>query len=144
MKVTVTDRGNGQISIRGVRLSFFNGFVARAAEEGQKAKFNTSGLIPKEDESAAKAIRKAMIDVAKAKWGDKAKKLYDSLDKSQKLAFKDGDAKAAEKPETYGSYEDMYFITAASDSRPQVVDKDRSPLTQEDGKPYSGCYPTRS
>ena len=32
------------------------------------------------------------------------------------------------------------FISAANKKRPTVVDRDNSPLTSEDGKPYSGCY----
>ena len=32
------------------------------------------------------------------------------------------------------------YVSARSVKRPGVVDRDLSPLTAEDGKPYAGCY----
>jgi hypothetical protein len=34
----------------------------------------------------------------------------------------------------------MLAISAKSTIRPLVIDRDRSPLAEEDGKPYAGCY----
>ena len=34
----------------------------------------------------------------------------------------------------------MLFVSARNALRPLVVDVDKSPLTAQDGKPYSGCY----
>jgi hypothetical protein len=32
------------------------------------------------------------------------------------------------------------FINARSDKRPGVVNRDMTPLTKDDNKPYAGCY----
>ena len=32
------------------------------------------------------------------------------------------------------------FISARSKSRPTVVDRDKTPLTEQDGRPYGGCF----
>jgi hypothetical protein len=34
----------------------------------------------------------------------------------------------------------MVYVSARNKARPVVIDKDKSPLTQADGKPYAGCY----
>jgi hypothetical protein len=31
-------------------------------------------------------------------------------------------------------------VSARSATRPLVIDKDKSPLTEQDGKPYAGCF----
>jgi hypothetical protein len=40
----------------------------------------------------------------------------------------------------YDGYEGMFAISTSNTIRPAVVDKDRSRLTEDDGKPYAGCY----
>ncbi len=32
------------------------------------------------------------------------------------------------------------YITASNKDRPLVIDVNRTPLTAQDGRPYSGCY----
>jgi hypothetical protein len=32
------------------------------------------------------------------------------------------------------------YVSAASKTRPLVLDSNKTPLTDEDGKPYGGCY----
>jgi hypothetical protein len=51
-----------------------------------------------------------------------------------KFSFQDGDTKS------YDGYEGMMALSAKSGVRPLVIDRDRSPLTEADGKPYAGCY----
>jgi hypothetical protein len=46
-----------------------------------------------------------------------------------------GDAKA-----TYEGYEGNLFFNASNKVRPTVVNRDRSPLTAQDGVVYSGCF----
>lgn len=55
---------------------------------------------------------------------------------TQKVCLRDG----AEKPDTDGYGEGVMFVGARTDKRPSVVNRDLSPLTEDDGKPYAGCY----
>ena len=41
---------------------------------------------------------------------------------------------------TYDGYEGMFYVRAALDTRPVIVDTDLTPLDSSDGKPYAGCY----
>ena len=34
----------------------------------------------------------------------------------------------------------MKFLACHSTVRPTVLDRDKTPLTENDGKPYAGCY----
>ena len=47
----------------------------------------------------------------------------------------DGDLK-----EQYEGFPGNFFVTARNKSRPLVIDRDKSPLTEADGRPYSGSY----
>jgi hypothetical protein len=44
------------------------------------------------------------------------------------------------KRKSYDGYEGMFVIASNNRTRPTVVDRDLTPLVEEDGKPYSGCY----
>ena len=46
----------------------------------------------------------------------------------------------SEKEGTDGYGEGIMYVSARTDKRPQVVNRDLTPLTEEDGKPYAGCY----
>lgn len=80
-------------------------------------------------------LKAAIQQVAAEKWKDKAANTVKTLHAKGDLCLHDG----AEKAE-YDGFEGMMFVTGRNKSRPVVVDTDRSPLTQADGKPYSGCY----
>lgn len=123
-----------KIKLANVRLSFPHLFTAQANQDGGQAKFNAAFLIPK-DAPVIKEIEKAMAEVAKEKWGAKADAVLKQLRASDKLALHDGDAKSQ-----YAGYEGCMFVNASNASRPLVLDRDKSVLTEEDGKPYSGCY----
>lgn len=55
---------------------------------------------------------------------------------AQRVCLRDG----SEKADTDGYGDGVMFISARSDKRPQVVNRDLTPLTEDDGKPYAGCY----
>ena len=52
-----------------------------------------------------------------------------------RLAVHDGDAKS-----TYQGFEGNFFVSASNKVRPTAIDRDKSPLTAQDGKLYAGCY----
>lgn len=66
---------------------------------------------------------------------EKGKAVHATLEKKDKLALHDGDDK-----QKYEGFPGNRYVSANNDSRPTAVDRDKSPLTADDGKLYSGCY----
>jgi hypothetical protein len=82
-------------------------------------------------------VRKALKQVAKEKWGE-VETIYGQLEKKLNLCLHDGDEKAE-----YEGFPGNIFLSAANKARPAVIDRDRSPLIQADGRPYSVATSTR-
>lgn len=123
-----------ELKLKNVRLSFPGLFKATPFKEGDEPKFKATFLIAKDDPQIA-AIEKAILDVAEAKWPKKGAAIIKSIrGNANKFCFQDGDTK------DYDGYAGMMALSAKSLVRPLVINKDKSPLTQEDGKPYAGCY----
>jgi hypothetical protein len=113
--------------ITNVRLSFPSLFKKSAFDDKATPKFSGMFIIEKNNPDVAKikaAMKKAMID----KWGEKPQGL--------KLCLRDG----SEKNDMDGFGPGVFFFNASSEKRPGVYDTDRSVLTEEDGRPYAGCY----
>lgn len=117
----------GQITLTDVRLSFADLFKAKAVNDGEP-RFGANFLLDKtKDQKQIKKIGDEIRRIEGAKF--KGKKLP-----ADKVCLRDGDEKE------YDGYAGMLFLSAANKKRPTVVDRAKSPLTAEDGKPYSGCY----
>lgn len=125
-----------QIQLKNVRLAFANAiFRAKAVNDGEPS-FSALFIIdPAEQPKLVKQIRKALDDVAEEKWGARASKIMTALKKQDKLCLHDGDTK-----EEYDGFEDMLYISARAKVAPLIIDRDRSPLSERSGRPYSGCY----
>lgn len=118
------------VKLSNVRLSFPHLFTARAVNEGDKPKFSCNLIL--DDEKHAKLIRtleRAIDKVADEHWKGK-------VPKTLKICLRDGDEYADK--DGYG--EGTHFLTASSDKRPPVVDRDMTPIADEDDKVYAGCY----
>ena len=75
-------------------------------------------------------------EVAVAKWAAKADAILKTLvGNPNKYCFQDGDSKSQ-----YDGFEGHFGLGAKSTGRPLVIDRDKSPLTAADGRPYAGCY----
>ncbi len=66
---------------------------------------------------------------ATEKWGPKAAEVGQQLKAAGKLPVHDGDAKSA-----YQGYAGKLYLNASSKVRPLVINGDRSPLAETDGK----------
>lgn len=124
--------------LKNLRISFPHLWVPDAYEEGQKPKYSVNILIPKHGDPQLKKIQREI------------KRLIDTTDwiKGKKplpknICLLDGDD---EKSDTDG-YEGMMYINAKNASRPSVFDRVKDPdtgrpvvLTEDDGRPYGGCY----
>lgn len=114
------------------RLSYTHVFAKHAIEASEEGKYSTSILIPKTEKKTIAAIKQA-IEAAKeiavkSKWGG-------NMPKVLKMPLRDGDEK---EDETYHGH---YYLNATSTTRPEVVDKNRERIIDEE-EIYSGvwCY----
>ena len=118
-----------RIVIKNVRLSFPSLFK-KAVYEGQETKFEATFLMDKK----ADAKQIAMIEAEAEKFligvfgeGKVPKAL-------KRTYMTDGDTK------DYDGYENMMAIKASSTKRITVLNKDKTPLAEEDNVIYAGCY----
>lgn len=121
------------VKLKNVRLAFPNLYTPQSVN-GSDPKFNAVFLLDPKDPQV-KTLEAAMKDVAVAKWGDKGAAQFTALQKAARVCLRDGD----DKPE-YDGFPGNKYLSASRDSRPLVLDKDKTPLTQADGKPYAGCF----
>lgn len=123
-----------KVKLKNVRLSFPDLFTARAFKPGDEPKFKATFLIAKDDPQV-KAIEAAILATAKEKWGAKAESILKSIrGNPNKFCFQDGDTK------DYDGYGGMMALSAGNKARPLLLDRDKTPLSSVDGKPYAGCY----
>ena len=123
------------VKLKNVRIAFSqNLFKAGSKTAGDKPKFSATFIIPKDDPQVA-AVNKVISEVAREKWQGKADAIMKGIRADNKICLRDGDAKTE-----YDGFEGNMFISSSNSAAPLVIDKDRSPLTESDGKPYAGCY----
>lgn len=126
----------GRIMLKNVRLAFPNLFEpSTVAGEGEPR--YSAALILSPDHPQIKEIQAKIKAVAVDKWKDKADAQLTALNKTGKVALHDGD----EKPNYDGFPGNMFVSASAKQSaRPTVINNDKTPLTERDGKIYAGCY----
>jgi hypothetical protein len=123
-----------KVKLTNVRLAFPVLFEARTVNGEGKPAFSASFLLDPADPQV-KALNQAIEQVAKDKWGARAGDILKQMRAQDKVALHDGDLKA-----NYDGFPGNLYVSARSATRPLVIDKDKSPLTEQDGKPYAGCF----
>lgn len=114
-----------KIKLENVRLSFPSLFQPSVFEGNSSGKYEATFLLSKDDKKTKAKIDKtiqALIAEAKIKVA------------ADKIAIKDGD------DSSYDGYGDHWSIKASNKARPLTLNSDKSQLTEQDGKLYSGCY----
>lgn len=123
-----------KIALSNVRLAFPQLFEAKTVNgEGEPAFSATFLMEP--GHPAAKTLRAAFETVGKDKWGAKWPTVKKEIEAKDRLCLHDGGTKA-----DYAGFEGNLFVSARNKTRPLVIDRDKSPLTAQDGRPYAGCY----
>jgi hypothetical protein len=123
------------VKIENVRLSFPQLFQAKQGKDanGQpqgKAVFSAVFILDKvKNKADIDRLTKAALFTKQEKWQGKPVNLTGK-------SIRDGNEKEA----TDGYGPSIMFISARNEKRPGVVNRDLTPLTAEDGKPYAGCY----
>ena len=116
-----------KIVLKNVRLSFPSLFK-KASFDGQEGKFEATFLLNKE--THAETI-KEIQDAIKTKIAEDLKGAKLGADK---ICLKDGDEI------DYDGYAGHCSIKGSNSKRPLVIDRDKTPLTEDDNKLYAGCY----
>jgi hypothetical protein len=123
-----------KVKLKNVRLAFPVLWEPKAVNPGDKPAFSASFLFAP-DHPAVKEIERAIDEVAKEKWADKAPAILTALRKADKTCLHEGDLKSQ-----YAGYSGNMFVSARAFTRPLVIDADTTPLVESDGRPYAGCY----
>lgn len=123
-----------KLRLNNVRLAFPALFEAKTVAGEGKPAFSAALLIDPAD-AQVKTINAAIEATAREKWGAKADAVLKQIRAGDKTCLHDGDLKA-----TYDGFPGNLFIGARNPVRPLVLDADKTPLAEADGKPYAGCY----
>ncbi len=126
---------NVRVKLTDVRLSYPSLFQ-KGEYEGSETKYGATFLIePGAQVSLIKEIQEAMVTAGESLWGE------GKIPKKVTICLHDGDDKVdPETGEIKDGYEGMQYLSARTDVRPQVVDRSRNPVTEEDGVFYAGCH----
>ena len=88
-----------------------------------------------------KIIDDAMLEAAKGqpKWTN-PEKILAKLVTDDAVCFRKKEY-CDKNGDPYNGFEDAYYLSLRSEkTKPLVLDRDKSPLQETDGRPYSGCY----
>lgn len=120
---------NQNIKLNNVRLSFPSLFREKKfAPTDAKGAYSATFILDKKiNAKEIAAVNAAINDIVREVFKGK---------RPPKVCLRDGE----EKAETDGYGDGVMFIGCRSEKRPQVIGRDMSPLTEEDGKPYAGCH----
>ena len=116
---------NAKIHLKNVRLSFPSLFRRAQFNPGEDGKYEATFLFSKKEKKLKAKIDKAI----KTKIAESGIKVA-----SDKRCLKDGDEVE------YNGYEGMWSIKASQSRRPTVIDRDRTPVTEEYNVIYAGFY----
>lgn len=125
-----------KVKLTNVRAAFVSVFEPKAVNGEGTPRYSITGIFERGSEQE-KTLREAIKAVAKEKWKSKADEVLSGLEKKDRICLHDGDDKA-----NYDGFPGNLFVSASSTTRPKVVDRDKTKLSPEDGRPYSGCYVT--
>ncbi len=124
-----------KMMIQNARLAFPHLFKP-ASFDGTGEPSYSALLIIGPDHPQLADIRAAQEQVGLDKWGAKWPTVKKELAAKDKMALHDGNPK--DKDGLPGNF----FVSTRSkpNSRPTVIDRDKTPLVETDGKPYGGCF----
>ena len=117
-----------KVMLKNVRLSFPSLFKTEQYAGEDTEKYAATFLIPKSDTKTVTAIEQACKQALVEKYGE------GKVPKGFKMPLVDGDEKE------YQGYADHVCIKASTKKRPTLVNRDKTPIVEEDGILYGGCY----
>jgi len=114
-----------KLHLKNVRLSFPSLFK-KAKFNDVETKYEATFLLNKETDAAQIKQIEEMIETAIKEGNIKIP--------SDKRCLRNGDESE------YDGYEGCVSFKASSNKRPTVIDRDKTPIVEEDDKIYAGCY----
>lgn len=123
-----------EVRLENVRGAFLHLFEAKQVNGEGEAAYSGSFIFEKTSPNV-KRLNDAIDGEARKKWLDKAPTMLKQLRAADKVCLHDGDLKTE-----YEGFPGHFFVSARNTSKPLVLDQKKSPLTKDDGKPYSGCF----
>lgn len=130
----MSEKATGEIMLNNVRLAFPTLWTPQRVNNQGEPRFSASLLMTPDHPDIPK-LKKTLQRVAEKKWGAKASSVLKQLIAGDRICLHDGDM----KPD-YDGFPGNKFVSANSKVRPLAVDRDRTPLSEDDGRLYSGCY----
>jgi hypothetical protein len=129
-----------KVIIRKARLSFNDLWTARVQGDEGEPKFAANVIIPPNHPAVAQ-LDAAIAEAAKEKWKEKTVAMMPMLIAQERLCLHKTTRRKAATGEPYVGYENMYWLSATSKTRPKVRNRDGvSEVGPQDGVIYSGCY----
>ena len=117
-----------KIKIENARLSFPSLFSTSKFGGEDTGKYEATFILDKKQ-------HKKLIETIEAEIDKVIKtELKGKHPGEDRVCLKDGDD--ADRPEMAGKM----TLKASTKKRPLVIDRDKTPLTEDDNKPYAGCY----
>jgi hypothetical protein len=125
--------GSVTVRLRNVRLSFPALFKPRAFEPGKDPVHQATFLMARQGdpEKNLELVKQGIALVVK----NALRGIHPGADR---VCVRSGKEKGERGIDGYNA--DIAYLSGNSKKRPIVVDRDLSPLTGEDGRPYGGCY----
>jgi len=127
-----------KVKLVNVRLAFPALFEAKTVN-GEGDPRHSAVFIIEPGSDNAKTLAAAVKATAKEKWGAKADGILAELNKKGRICYQES-AKTNQSGDVYDGFEDKYFVNTSNKARPLVIDRDKTPLTAADGRPYAGCF----
>lgn len=130
---------NHTMWVMSARLAFAETVFTKkgiAGDPDSTPRYNCSLILAPTDKQVAEIERQVEKLVLEHEWKDKTPgaDMLKLLVKKDRLPLHDGDDK-----QKWAGFPGNMYLSPSSDTRPTVVDRDRSPLNKDDGKVYSGC-----
>jgi len=125
-----------KLMITNARLAFPDLFKAVTFDGTGEPSYSATLLLGPDHPQLA-AIRAAQEAVGLDKWGAKWAAIKKEIEAKDKMALHDGDTKGS-----LDGFPGNFFVStrAKANARPTIIDRDKTPLTEADGRPYGGCF----
>lgn len=123
------DTKNIRLTIKNCRIAYPHLFRTRPVEDGSAAKYSACIILDKK--ACAEGIKSVQAAIDQL-----TRKAFNGKTLSpDRVCLKDGSTKDGD-----GFGDGVVFFSANNTRRPSVVNRDLTPLTEEDGVIYAGCY----
>jgi len=116
-----------KFKVKNARLSYPSLFQTASFSGEPTGKFECTFILDKDEH--ADVIEKLQAEIQRLQKDELKKKLP-----ADKICLKDGDDLDDK------AYAGKMTIKVSTKKRPIILDRDKTPLIEEDNKPYAGCY----